>query len=93
MAAVAIHVYGHGVRKFKISTIIDYLGYVPNRTELDYTYAVKSIDKAENALSSNHLRGFSFGGSPGWYRADVLASMKPEIRKVEVCFFFRSVSM
>lgn len=82
IAAVAVHAYG--VRKLRISNILEYVGYLPDTTKIDYEYAVKTIDRAENALASDHLKDFSSAVSDGWYRGDVLSSMKKDIRKVEV---------
>ena len=72
IAAIAAHVYSAG--KLKISTIIKYLSYAPG-SQVDFKYAVKILDRGENALASKHLEAFS-SSSLVYYRGSVLASMR-----------------
>ena len=86
MAAVAL--YAYGLPTLRISSIIEYFGYLPNETRVDYAYSVKAIDRGENALASNHLQQFSSAGADaGWYRGSILSSMKKEVQEVEVCYY------
>lgn len=79
-------VYSYGNPAFKISVIFEYLGHNDRTQSIDYAYGIKTLERAENAISSNHLCSFeSTGVKEGRFRGKVAASMKQQIRDVEVC--------